>query len=316
VEERGKIPLIAIVGPTATGKSRLGILLAEKIGGEIVSADSMQVYRFMDIGTAKPSREERERVRHHFIDIIDPDEYYSAGLYSQQSEEVIKDIWERGRFPILVGGSGLYVRAAIDGLFPDEGAGSNPVRAELKRRLEREGPEKLYEELVAVDPETAQRLSPKDGLRVCRALEVFHRTGKPISWWQKEMRVNKPYRVFMFGLWMDRKLLYERINERVDEFIRKGLVEEVENLMERGYSKELPSMQGLGYKEIIGYLEGLYPLDEAIRLIKRNTRRFAKRQFTWFKRDERITWFDVGKIPLEEVGALIQNKLATGGIVR
>ncbi len=291
----GLLPLLVIVGPTATGKTAVAVEVAKRLNGEIVSADSMLIYRFMDIGTAKPAARERQGIPHHMIDIIDPDEPYSVALYQKQAEEHIREIAGRGRLPMLVGGTGLYVRSVIDRYnFPRPG-----FDAELRRKLQEEaaasGREAVYRRLVEVDPETARKIHPHNLKRVIRALEVYYLTGVPVSR-RQEQKTGPQYSLAMFGLIMDRSLLYRRIEERVDKMLAAGLVEEVRRLLNSGYGPELVSMQGLGYKEVAQYLTGQTTLEEAIYLLKRNTRRFARRQLTWFGRDPRLKWIDVTQL--------------------
>jgi len=285
------IPVWVLVGPTAVGKSRLALQLAPELGAEIISADSHQIYRYMDIGTVKPTLQERKNVPHHMIDVVDPDEEFTVADFKKMVEELIVSLWKKGKVPFLVGGSGLYIRALIDGLFP--GPGKDPVlRAKLKEEAEREGVLSLHRKLQSVDPEAAIRIHPQDMVRTIRALEVYYLTGRPISYWQEESQKEKPpYRVIIAGLNCERKTLYRMINQRVEKMIGSGLVEEVKNLLPR-YPEDLPSLQSLGYREIIGYLKGNYSLAEAVALIKRNTRRYAKRQLTWFRKDSQIVWFD------------------------
>ncbi|WP_245574278.1 tRNA (adenosine(37)-N6)-dimethylallyltransferase MiaA [Desulfovirgula thermocuniculi] len=289
------VPLVVIVGPTAVGKTAVAVEVAKKIGGEIVSADSMQVYRYMDIGTAKPTEEERQGIPHHMIDVVDPAEAYSVALYQAQARRCIREIWERGRVPLLVGGTGLYVKAVLEPLH-FAGAG---VDEAFRRRMcavaREKGPLAVYRLLKEVDPEAAERIHPHNVKRVIRALEIYHLTGRPMSQRLQELKEDPPpYRAVLYGLTMEREKLYRRIEARVDEMLQRGLVEEVRGLLERGYGPGLVSMQGLGYKEMAAYLRGLSTLSEAVYLLKRNTRRFAKRQFTWFKKDGRICWIDVG----------------------
>lgn len=287
-------PLLVITGPTATGKSRAGVMAADILGGEIVSADSMLIYRHMDIGTAKPTPAERLGIPHHMIDIADPDQEYSVAQYQQQARAAVKDVLQRDRLPLLVGGTGLYVNAVIDNYDFSGAGGDRSLREIFTHEIIASGAESLHYKLRDVDPVTAAKLHPKDTRRVTRALEVFYRTGMPISSFQYKDNFKKPvYNLKMFGLTMRRDLLYRRIEKRVDEMIESGLVDEVRALMARGYSPELPSMRGLGYKEIIAYLQGNLNLDQAVELLKRNTRRFAKRQLTWFRKDARIEWVDV-----------------------
>lgn len=290
------IPLVVIVGPTAVGKTAISVEVAKRIGGEIVSADSMQVYRYMDIGTAKPTEEERQGVPHYMIDIVDPAEPYSVALYQVEARRHIKEIWERGKVPLLVGGTGLYVRSVIDP-FHFAGAGVDETfRRKMYQEAKEKGPLAVHQRLLEVDPETAARIHPHNLKRVIRALEIYHLTGRPMSRLLQEMKGEcPPYQLAVYGLTMEREKLYRRIEARVDKMLEMGLVDEVRSLLERGYRPSLTSMQGLGYKEIAAYLRGLSTFKEAVYLLKRNTRRFAKRQFTWFKKDKRICWIDVGK---------------------
>jgi tRNA dimethylallyltransferase len=300
-------PLIVITGPTATGKSALGVEVAKQLGGEIVSADSMLIYRYMNIGTAKPTLEERQGIPHYMIDLVNPDEKYSVALYQSQATKCIEDIIKRGKIPLLVGGTGLYIRALTEQYnFP--GTENNyELRQSLARQAQKYGQEALHARLVQIDPATAVRLHPNDLKRVIRALEVYYLTGKPFSYFQKREQKEK-YNLIMYGINMERQLLYHKIEERVDKMIRLGLVEEVQNLLNKGYDIGSTSLQGLGYKEIIAYLKGENTLAEAISLIKRNTRHFAKRQLTWFKRDKRILWLKVEKGNISEVAQKIAGR--------
>ncbi|MCL6609948.1 MAG: tRNA (adenosine(37)-N6)-dimethylallyltransferase MiaA [Peptococcaceae bacterium] len=303
-EGREKTPLLAIVGPTATGKTEISLRVARNLGAEIISADSMLIYRGMDIGTAKPTREERDLVPHHMIDVADPGDTYNVALYSRQVKGVLKEIRKRGNLPLLAGGTGLYVRAVVDGYnFTD--AGTDPeLRSRLMRECNTLGRAALHERLKKIDPLTASRLHVNDVKRVVRALEVYYLTGKTLS--GSAGREESPsFNLLMYGLIMNRKDLYSRIEERVDKMMAAGLVDEVRGLLAGGYTPELTSMQGLGYKEIILYLKGELTLDQAVELLKRNTRRFAKRQITWFGRDARIHWMDVGEKGVERVAAEI-----------
>ncbi|GAB6180771.1 tRNA (adenosine(37)-N6)-dimethylallyltransferase MiaA [Desulfotomaculum defluvii] len=285
--------LIAIVGPTASGKTDVAIELAKMIKGEVISADSMLVYRQMNIGTAKPTLDEMQGIPHHMIDIVDPDEEFSVAMYQSEVEELINEITNVGNLPILVGGTGLYVRSVIDHYDFTPPSKENHLREELKLKAERVGPEAMHRKLSEVDPESALRLHPNDLRRVIRALEVYYQTGKTISEYQYINKVDKPkYNLKMFGLTMDRQLLYKRIEQRVDIMLQKGLIDEVKNLMQQ-YETWGTALQGLGYKEIIGYLKGEYSLQEATEILKRNTRRFAKRQLTWFRADKRIHWVNI-----------------------
>lgn len=293
---KGKV--IIITGPTAVGKTRIAIEVASAIDGEIVSADSMQVYRYMDIGTAKPKKEERERIPHHMIDVVDPDEDFNAGRYTEIARTAIGGIHRRGRAPVVVGGTGLYIRTLTKGIFRGPGKDERLRRA-LTEMMEREGLGTLYRLLKEVDPVAASRIHPHDRLRIVRALEVYHMTGMPISRWQEAHRFEEePYQTLKIGLIMDRNLLYRKVEERVDGMMGEGLVEEVESLIRRGYGPELKSMQSLGYKEICSFLKGEIGLDEAVYLIKRNTKRYAKRQLTWFRREEGMEWFHPEDLPI------------------
>lgn len=286
--------LVVITGPTATGKSKVGVMVAEKTGGEIVSADSMLIYRGMDIGTAKPTVAEMRGIPHHMIDIIEPDQNYSAALFQEEARAVIEKIYHKNKLPIMVGGTGLYIRAVIDDYDFSSTRGDKNIRKGLLKEAAEKGPESLHCRLSEIDPRAASRLHPKDTRRVIRALEVYHLTGKPISSYHKADKCAKPrYNLLMFGLTMDRNRLYRHIEQRVDKMIAAGLVDEVRGLFERGFNTELNSMRGLGYKEIVAYLMGKLTLDQAVEILKRNTRRFAKRQLTWFRRDARIKWYNI-----------------------
>lgn len=290
-------PVLVIVGPTAVGKTELSIQVAKRVGGEIISADSMQIYRGLDIGTAKPTLEERQGVPHHLLDVVDPSEEFSVAEYQRMADEVLQDIARRNRIPILVGGTGLYVRAVLEG-FVFEGEGKDPaLRSHLQRLADKEGNKALYDRLQAVDPATAARLHPNDRRRIIRALEVYHTTGKPLSVHLQRQKHRPPkYPSVKFGLYRERAQLYERINRRVDKMMKAGLLGEVRRLLDQGLSDDSTAMQALGYKELVGYLRGEYDLEEAIRLLKRNTRRYAKRQYTWFRRDPEIMWINLGEL--------------------
>lgn len=292
-------PLLAIVGPTATGKTDISVIAAQHLNAEVVSADSMLVYRYMNIGTAKPNLEERGGVAHHMIDVVDPDSEYNVAVYSRQVDLILKDLGKRKKLPLLVGGTGLYIKAVVDGYNFSEAGIDQELRQKLKDECEALGKNALYERLRLVDPESAARLHVNDVKRVIRALEVYYLSGKTIS--ASSGRSSQDRKgLLIFGLNMARSELYKRIEIRVDRMIEDGLINEVSSLLERGYTEDLTSMQGLGYKEIIQYLKGNLSLSEAIELLKKRTRNFAKRQFTWFKRDQRIRWIDVnGRNPAE-----------------
>ena len=284
--------LVIIQGPTATGKSELAVRLAEEFGGEIVGADSLQIYRGMEIGSAAPGPELRARVPHHLIGIREPDAPFTAADYAREAGEAIAGILDRGRTPIVVGGTGLYLRVLLGGLI-EAPAGDAELRRELVERAEREGTGALLRELAQIDPEAAVRLHPNDRVRIIRALEICRTTGRPFSQMTREHGFRDArYEVLKIGLTRDRAALYRRVEERTDRMLEAGLVAEVRELLARGYSPELKSMGAIGYKEICRHLTGSLTLDEAADLIKRDTRRYLKRQLTWFFRDSATNWFE------------------------
>jgi tRNA dimethylallyltransferase len=285
-----KPKIVVIVGPTASGKSTAALELAQHFGAEIINADSMQVYKYMDIGTAKPSPEERRLVRHHLIDILYPDEEFSAALFRGEARQTIAEVSAQGKKAMVVGGTGLYIKALTAGLIRG-GAVDPAIRSRLQSEVQNKGREQLYMRLRKVDPTTAARLHPHDTYRIIRALEVYERIGRPISALrQRHLFQEEPYHTLKIGLTLERGGLYQRIDARVDEMIRQGLREEVRHLLEMGYASPLKAMQSLGYKQMTAHLEGEYDLAEAIRLIKQDTKRYAKRQITWFKADTKIHW--------------------------
>jgi tRNA dimethylallyltransferase len=295
-------PLVVICGPTATGKTEAGVHVAERLKCEIISADSMLVYRGMDIGTAKPTPAEMRGIPHHLIDIVEPDQEYNAALFQEQARTAIADIMKKNRLPVIVGGTGLYIRAVIDNYDFSGARGSDLYRKDLLKEAEEQGSVKLHGRLREIDPEAASKLHPNDTRRIIRALEVYKYTGSPISSFHKIDQNGAPiYNLLMFGLILERNKLYNKIEQRVDYMIQAGLVEEVQGLLNRGFSPELSSMRGLGYKEIVEYLKGELSLDQAVDILKRNTRRFAKRQMTWFRRDKRIRWLDPDQVDVSEV---------------
>lgn len=302
-----------MVGPTAVGKTALSLRLAADYGCEIISGDSMQVYRGMDIGTAKATAEERSLIPHHMIDIHDPDHPFSVAEFQERAYRHIVDITERGKLPFLVGGTGLYVESLCYNFqFTDVGSDES-FREEQRLYLERFGEEALHDKLREADPASADRLHPRDSRRVIRALEIAHLTGKPMSVHLAEQKRESPYDLCMVGLTTDRKILYNRIEERIDLMVEEGLVEEVRRLLADGYGRGLISMQALGYKEIMAFLEGETTLDAAVELLKRDTRRYAKRQLSWFRHMQDIRWVDVGKGSnfsevLREIHAIIAGK--------
>jgi tRNA dimethylallyltransferase len=282
--------LVAIVGPTASGKSQVATEIASKIFAEIVSADSMQIYRYMDIGTGKPSPEDRRRIPHHLLDIIFPDETFSAANYKERARGIIDVLLKGGKNILVVGGTGLYIKALLRGLFPSPKADQS-LRQELREKADRLGRASLWDELKEVDPRSASRLHPNDTLRIIRALEVYRQTGIPLSHWQKNHAFKDcPYAVLKIGLMREREDLYRRIENRVDRMVRRGFEEEVRSLLNMGYGRHLKSMQGLGYKQMAECLCGERDFGEAIHLIKEETKAYAKRQLTWFRRDPEIRW--------------------------
>lgn len=288
-----KQKLIVLTGPTAVGKSKLSIELAKRIGGEIISADSMQVYKHMDIGTDKISKEKMEGVPHHLIDILEPDELFNVFLFQKLVKEAIADIASRGKVPIIVGGTGFYIQAVLYDIDFTETDEDMTIRNELEERAANGEEQALFEELKAVDPKSAEIIHANNIKRVIRALEYYKKTGKPISEHNEEQHQRtSPYDFKYFVLTDDREVLYSRIDKRVDAMIKEGLEDEVRALLTMNIDRSATSMQGLGYREMIGYLDGEYDLDRAVYLIKRNTRHFAKRQLTWFRREKDVRWID------------------------
>lgn len=284
-------PIVVILGPTAVGKTEVGLRSARWLDGEIVNADSLQAYRGLEIGTAKPTLEERASVPHHLIDILEPDEEFSAGEFARRARAVIDEVEVRGRVPIVVGGSGFYLRALLDGLssIPKVRPG---VREDLRQRLEREGLDSLRTELRELDPETAGRLLSGDTQRVLRALEVAISTGRPLSEWHLEPPIDgSRLEAVRVGLTLERRLLYDRIAHRVHRMIEAGWVGEVEQLLNRGWSPRDPAFQAIGYRELAAHLAGEVSLEEATEETIRATRRFAKRQLTWFRKERDVSWF-------------------------
>lgn len=307
--------MVAILGPTAVGKSWLAMQLAAHLDGEIVSADALQAYRGFDIGTAKPTIEDQRQVPHHLVDIRDPQETYSAGEFARAASRVIREIFARGRLPLLVGGSGLYLRALLEGISPIPET-SPEIRAGLRRRLETEGLEVLRSELMERDPVTAERLRPGDTQRTLRALEVVLSTGRCLSSWLAENPSGRgsPESVRV-GLTLPRDVLYDRISERVRRMVGAGWVEEVENLLGQGLSPELPAFQAIGYRQLAAHLRGESGLEEALTAIEKATRRYAKRQQTWFRRERAVSWFSMEDPPecLSSVMQHLQDQGIGGG---
>jgi tRNA dimethylallyltransferase len=282
--------ILVIVGPTASGKTRLALEIARHTSAEVISADSRQVYQLLTIGTAKPSPDELKKVKHHFVDEILPDQHFSAGEFGIDGRKIIDKIVKQKKLPIVVGGTGLYIRSLIDGLFTGPGR-KEGVREELDARLESEGANALLEELRRVDPEAAARMLPSNQRRIIRALEVYYATGKPISQHHDEHVHKKFFNPVFVGLQWERKKLYDRINFRVDRMLAAGFLDEVKGLLSRGYDDRYKSLQTVGYKEAFAFLRKEISYERMVELMKQNTRRFAKRQLTWFRRDARIRWF-------------------------
>ncbi len=295
METPEKIPVLCVAGPTASGKSALAVRLAASLGGEIISMDSMQVYRRMDIGTAKPTFAERAGVPHHMLDVAEPTEPFSVAQYAEMAEGCIRAVYGRGKLPVLAGGTGFYLRALTDGL----SLGGVPSDPELRQSLkdsaaDEAGKRRLYALLAEVDPVAAAKLHPNDVGRVSRALEVYRLTGRQISA-QENPPGERPFRFCLIGTTMERQALYARIEARVDTMLANGLMKEVGDLLESGVPPEAQAMQGIGYKELTPILLAGAPLGEAVALMKRNTRRYAKRQWTWFNVEKRIRWLDTAK---------------------
>jgi tRNA dimethylallyltransferase len=324
-----KPSLIIISGPTCAGKTDVAIALAEPLRAEIISADAMQVYRHMDIGTAKPTEQQQARVRHHLIDVVEPDQPFSAALFKKMAEAVIRDLHRKGRPIFVVGGTGLYIKALTRGLFAGKeqvntptlpsplqgeglGGGDRLVRKKIRKEAETLGLGSLYRRLQKVDPAAAARIHPNDTYRILRALEVYQVTGKPISYHQSVHGFRDlQYRTLKIGLTPERNVLYDRINRRVDLMLASGLLEEVRWLLDQGYPSTLKSMRSIGYRHMADYLLGRTPWDETVRLFKRDTRRYAKRQLTWFRADPEILWVQPGGI---NVMSERINSFLTGGV--
>ena len=284
--------VIVIVGPTCSGKTKLALTLSRKLDSEIISADSRQFYKYLDIGTAKPSKTELQEIFHYFINILEPDETYNSSRFENDALNIVLKILEKGKVPVVAGGSGLYIKALINGIFDSVGS-DEKYREHLQSLRKAHGDVYLYNELKKFDPESSSKMLPQNWKRVMRALEVFHHTGKTIGEIQKDYKRNIEIKFVQYGLRWDRGVLYHNIENRVDRMIAEGLVEETEKVLSMGFDKKLNSLNTVGYKEIISYLENNISLERAVELIKRNTRRFAKRQLTWFRSDERISWFDI-----------------------
>jgi len=300
--------VIVILGPTCSGKTSLSLMLAKSLKTEIISADSRQIYKILTIGTAKPTVSELKIVKHHFIDSLNPDVEFNVSKFEIETLKIIDELHKQNKIPIVVGGSGLYIKAIVEGLWNDVDTDAD-FRAILLKEKDEFGTQFLYDKLVKVDPKSAETMLSQNWKRVIRALEVFHLTGKSILEFHQEHKRESDYEFHQFGLNWEREVLYKNIETRVDEMISDGLVDEVKSILKSGYSSELNSLNTVGYKEIIAHLNGEYDLERAIELIKRNTRRFSKRQMTWFRKDKSIKWFDIEDgNEIGEIGnSIIQN---------
>ena len=295
-----KIPLIILTGPTAVGKTALSIELAKDLNAEIISADSMQIYEYMDVGSAKVTKEEMDGVIHHLIDEVKPDYAFSVSEFQKRANKYIKDIDDRGKKVLVTGGTGLYLNSLIYDMDFAKSNSNSKLREELELELKEKGIDYMHEKLRALDDDAANRIHKNNTKRVIRALEVCL-DGKKMQDFSTELKYNENYQPIIIVLNRDREVLYERINKRVDLMMENNLIDEVKHLLDIGYDKNLISMQGIGYKEIVKYLEGEYSLDEAIEIIKRDSRRYAKRQITWFKRYKESKWFDLDKYDNSEI---------------
>ena len=308
-----KIPLVILTGPTAVGKTNLSIQLAKKMNMDIISADSMQIYKYMDIGSAKITKEEMDGVKHYLIDEVSPDYSFSVSEFQQRANEYISKIIDNKKLPLVTGGTGLYLNSLIYNMDFAKSDADNELREKLRIELEENGIDYMYEKLKSLDNEAAERIHKNNTKRVIRAIEVCM-SGKKMSDFSNDLKFNEKYEPIIIVLNRDRKHLYERINKRVDIMINQGLENEVKNLLDMGYSSDLVSMQGIGYKEIVKYLNDEYNYDEAIDIIKRDSRRYAKRQLTWFRRYENAKWFDLDsyeeeKILLKDIISYIEKKV-------
>lgn len=304
-----KETVIAIVGPTAVGKTKLSLEIAKRFNGEIISGDSMQIYKGMDIGTAKIKEDEKQGIPHYMIDIKNPDESFTVVDFQSYVQQYISEITQRKKIPILVGGSGLYIQAALFNYNFARSKRSQKITKQLEKEIEHYGIEPLYQRLIKIDPKQADKIHPNNHRRVIRALEIYETTGLTMSEYKESQMKESPYNLIFIGLEMDRKLLYERINLRVDEMIKEGLLDEVEALMQQNFDNK-SSMQAIGYKEFIPYFRGEYNLERAIELLKRNSRRYAKRQYTWFKNKLEIKWYYITPETVDEDFKIIFNNLA------
>ena len=300
--------VLVIVGPTAVGKTEISIKTAEIIKGEVVSADSRQLYRYMDIGTAKPSTEELNRVPHHFIGYCNPDQYFSAGEYAREARACIQDIQNRGKYALVTGGAGFYIQALVDGLFAPAHS-DRQIKEKWQQKIQKQGRKQVFESLKHIDPETAAKLHPNDTQRIVRALEVYELTGTPISAYRNQTADPAEFKAIFIGLHRKRENLYARIEKRIDCMLEQGLVDEVSRLKEMGYTSDMNALCTVGYKEVFDYLENKFSYEQMVEKIKINSRRYAKRQMTWFRKDKRIEWIELDEIPIADAIQMILNRL-------
>lgn len=284
--------VVTIIGPTCSGKTALSLMLAEELETEIISADSRQIFKYLSIGTAKPTEDETSKIKHHFIDTLEPDVDFNISKFEIESLDVIESLFRKNKIPVVVGGSGLYIKALVDGII-SEVETDDEYRAGIMELRDKYGNDHIYEMLREVDPKSAENMLPQNWKRVIRALEVLHISGKPIWQHHQEQERDVDIKFLQYGLNWDREVLYQNIENRVDQMMHDGLLSELKTVLEKGYSREVNALNTVGYKELFDYLDRKISLDRAVELIKRDTRRFAKRQFTWFRRDDRIKWFDV-----------------------
>ena len=296
-----KRPLIVLTGPTAVGKTSLSISLAKAVNGEIISADSMQVYKRMDIGSAKIRKEEMQGVEHYLVDVLEPEEEFHIVKFQEMAKAAMEEIYAKGKIPVLVGGTGFYIQAITKDIDFTQAEQEDGYRQELEQLAAEKGNEYLHQMLLDVDPVSAGEIHANNVKRVIRALEFYHQNQSPISAHNQEQKEHEtPYNLAYFVLNVPRELLYKRIDDRIDEMLKEGLLEEVQKLKDMGYHRGMVSMQGLGYKEILAYLDGEYPLEEAVRILKRDTRHFAKRQLTWFRREKDTIWMNKDEFDYNE----------------
>ncbi len=317
MEDNYKKPLVILAGPTAVGKTALSLALAKRTDAEIISADSMQVYRRMDIGTAKIEENEMCGIRHHLIDILEPCDEFNVTIFKELAKKCIDDITTRGKIPILAGGTGFYIQAVLNDISFTEHESDTGFRGELSRYSKEKGNKALYDRLVSIDSAAAAKIHPNNTKRVIRAIEYCMTTGELFSKHNEtESEKTSPYNYTYFVLTMDRKTLYERIDRRVDNMLKNGLVDEVRGLLQSGCSRDMVSMQGLGYKEVIDYINGVVPYEEMVYILKRDTRHFAKRQLTWFKREKDVIWLDKEKMNDDVLMEYMLEKLREKQVIK